>query len=400
MFLIMGISIIGVVAGILGSAWYRNEYRPLRETVIEVNDRSFNMGYYVDMLRYQGQFYEQVYGPGQTDTYAAIVASQTEQFVEDAELVRQAALNLGFSVSDSEVKQAIKDAESTPEVTPPLDMVRYQLLAQRLLGEYFEQQVSTTAEQRHIMAMFLESESQAETVRARLVAGEDFVTLAKELSLDKSAPNADGDFGWHPYGILTGAQGLSVVDDYGFSVDVGTLSQPRYEESRNKNVGYWLARLLGRETDAQGEQYHLQVMLLGSEAEAQGIRARLEAGEDFATLAKEYSQDATSKEDGGDRGWLNADEIQPALEDFALSGVVETLSQPVRDDTVTTSGGYWLIKLVEKEDARQISDDDRDFLKTRAYSDWIASLWANPLNVVNSYLDEAKRAWAIDRALG
>lgn len=399
MFLIMGVSIIGVVAGILGSAWYREEYRPLRETVIQVNDRSFNMGYYIDMLEYQGQFYEQVYGPGQSATYGDALAIQTEELVKDMELVRQAALSLGYSVSDSEVNQAIKDAESPPKVPPPMDLVRYQLLAQKLLGDYFDQQVPATGEQRHILAMFLESESQAMSVRARVDAGEDFVTLAKEISLDQSATNKDGDFGWHPYGVLTGTLGLSVVDDYGFSVDVGTLSQPRYEESRTKPVGYWLAKLLGREADNQGEQYHLEVMLLGSEAEAQDIKARLEAGEDFATLAKESSQHSGSKDDGGDLGWLDLEDIQSVLKDFAQNGVVDTLSDPVRDDTVTTTGGYWLIKLIEKEDNRQLSDDDRTYLKQKAFSDWVISLSANPLNIVNSYLNSSNRAWAISKAL-
>jgi parvulin-like peptidyl-prolyl isomerase len=399
MFLIMGLSIIGVVAGILGSAWYREGYRPLRETVIQVNDRNFNMGYYIDMLKYQGQFYEQVYGPGQSATYGDALATQTEELIKDMELVRQTALGLGYSVSDSEVKQAIKDAKSPPKVLPPMDLVRYQLLAQELLGDYFDKQVPTTGEQRHILAMFLESESQATSVRARIDAGEDFVTLAKELSLDQSAPNKDGDFGWHPKGILAGTLGLSVVDDYGFSVDVGTLSQPRADESRTKPVGYWLAKLLGRETDNQGEQYHLEVMLLGSEAEAQDIKARLEAGEDFATLAKASSQHSQSKDKGGDLGWLNADDIQPVLKDFALNGAVDTLSEPVRDDTVTTTGGYWLIKLVEKDDNRQLSDDDRTYLKQKAFSDWVTSLSANPLNVVNSYLNDSNRAWAISKAL-
>ena len=42
----------------------------------------------------------------------------------------------------------------------------------------------------------------------------------------------------------------------------------------------------------------LEVFLLGSRQEAEEIRAKIEAGEDFGALAKEYSQDSGSKEQG------------------------------------------------------------------------------------------------------
>ena len=399
LFLIIGIAVISVVGGILGGGWYKNEYLPMRETVISVNDTDFTMGYYVDILRAQGGVYEQIYGPEQSSYYLQGLPDQVERFIQQTELMRQAAVGLGIAVSDAEVTEVFKEGD--PSLSQDYrELVRHDLLVQRLLDEHFEQQIPESSEQRHIMAMFLESESQAVSTRASLAEGEDFATLASELSLEKLSPEGEGDFDWHPVGILSERFGLSVVEDYAFSVEAGTLSQPLYDEERVKEGGYWLAEVLEKDEDASGELFHVGVMLLGSEEEAQEIRARLEEGEDFATLAEEYSQHEASREDGGDLDWLGPDDIEPVLEDFILNSEVGTLSEPVRDDTAATTGGYWLVKVVAEEESRQISDDDREFLKAEVLDDWINSLWDDPNNKFESYLSSAQKAWALEKALG
>ncbi|HEY55872.1 MAG TPA: hypothetical protein G4N90_00365 [Dehalococcoidia bacterium] len=399
LFLIIGIAVISVVGGILGGGWYKNEYLPMRETVISVNDTDFTMGYYVDILRAQGGVYEQIYGPEQSSYYLQGLPDQVERFIQQTELMRQAAVGLGIAVSDAEVTEVFKEGD--PSLSQDYrELVRHDLLVQRLLDEHFEYEIPESSEQRHIMAMFLESESQAVSTRARLVEGEDFATLASELSLEKLSPEGEGDFDWHPVGILSERFGLSVVEDYAFSVEAGTLSQPLYDEERVKEGGYWLAEVLEKDEDASGELFHVRVILLCSEEEAQEIRARLEEGEDFATLAEEYSQHEASREDGGDLDWLGPDDIEPVLEDFILNSEVGTLSEPVRDDTAATTGGYWLVKVVAEEESRQISDDDREFLKAEVLDDWINSLWDDPNNKFESYLSSAQKAWALEKALG
>lgn len=399
LFLIIGISVIAVVAGVTGGGWYKSEYLPMHETVIRVNDTEFTMGYYVDMLEVQGRVYKQIYGADQAYQYLRPLASQVEQFIEQTELMRQAAADLGIVVSEHEVDEALRES-ATPLGRDYRELMKHDLLVQKLLDEHFEQEIPVFAEQRHVMAMFLESESQAKGTRARLVEGEDFVTLAGEFSLyDGPSQDGSGDLGWHPKGVLSESFGLSVPEEYAFSAGVGELSQPLYDEARAKDIGYWLVEVLERDEDEQGELFHVQVMLLGSEEEAQEIKAKLEAGEDFATLAKEHSQHEASKEDGGDLGWLTPDDIPENLKDFVLSVEAGTLSEPVRDDTVVTKGGYWLVKVVDKEENRQISDEDRSFLKTKALDEWALSLWDDPENRVESYLDSEKVEWAIDRVM-
>lgn len=110
LFLIAGIGVIAVVAGVIGSGWYKSEYLPMRETVVRVNDTEFTMGYYVDMLELQGRQYNELYGPEQALMYLQTLADQVEQFIQQSELMRQAASGLGIVVSDGEVEEKLRGA--------------------------------------------------------------------------------------------------------------------------------------------------------------------------------------------------------------------------------------------------------------------------------------------------
>jgi hypothetical protein len=71
------------------------------------------------------------------------------------------------------------------------------------------------------------------------------------------------------------------------------------------------------------------------------------------------------------------------------------LSEPIRDEAVVTTGGYWLVQVLAEEDDRELSADDRDFLKNKALSDWVAALWDDPENEIESFLDADQKNWAI-----
>ncbi len=394
-----GIFIIVAVLGIIGvgiyTKWYIAEYKPLHQTVIRVNDTEFDMDYYIKVLK--------VYGEGQPSYYMYYLADMVVRVIEQNELIRQGASDLPtpIIVSDDEVDEKLKSLD-LPLKQPYKDIVRAELLISKLRDEHFEQQVPVSAEQRHVMAMFLESESQAIEVRARLEGDESFADIAGELSLNDFSKDENGDLGWHPKDILTIRLGTSIPDDYAFSCEVGVLSQPLPDETITKRVGYWLIKVLEREEES-GEA-HVQAILLGSEEEALDVTARLEVGEDFdkdfAELAGELSQHDASKESGGDLGWLAPGTMCPAFDEFAFNAEIELgmLSEPIRDDTVITKGGYWLLKVVDKED-RQIEDEDRNLLKNKALNEWVSGLWDNA-EIDDSYLDDEKKWWAIERAIG
>ena len=394
--IILGSGILAVVAalGVIGAGvynkWYVPEYKPLHETVIEVNDAKFDMGYYIKMLK----FYT-----GSTSTQQMYSAADwVATTIEHDELIRQEAAKLGFSVSDEEVSEKLK-SNNPPLSEDYRDVVKAQLLVDKLGDEYFDKQVPTSAEQRHIWAMFLESESKANEVRAKLEAGEDFATFAGDdkLSLDSTCKAKKGDFDWRPKGILSLMFEIPALDEYAFSAEVGALSQPIFDTTKAKPVGYWLVKVSERDDEAKTAKG--KMMLLGSEPEANDVRARLEAGGDFATLAKEFSQHDASKENGGDFE-VSQDMMSSAFNDFAFKSELNVLSQPIRDDTVSTKGGYWLVKVTEIDNNRQIEKENRDLLKADALNKWVKGLFDDPQNKVKSYLDDAKKQWAISHAVG
>ena len=172
-----GIFIIAAALVIMVVGWYIGEHRPLHQTAIRENDTEFNMKYYVQMLRLHG-----------TEQSADLVKD-----IEQNELIRQGALKVGVSVSDKEVREELKRS-NLPANDIGKDLTRSKLLRDKLLDEYFEEQVPVSAEQRHVIAMLLESESQAAEVKGRIEAGEDFRTLAGELSLESLSKEKIIDF--------------------------------------------------------------------------------------------------------------------------------------------------------------------------------------------------------------
>ena len=69
------------------------------------------------------------------------------------------------------------------------------------------------------------------------------------------------------------------------------------------------------------------------------------------------------------------------------------ITRPIHDDIVVTTGGYWLLKVADIDDNRQIGDEDRDLLKAQALDEWLLALWDE--NEVESYLDDERQEWAI-----
>ena len=391
------IAVIVAVLAIVGvgvyQGWYVPRYQPLHETVIEVNDTEFDMAYYIETLEYY------LDAKGIPIEQLGFFTEEAVRVIQDNELVRQAAMELGITVSDDEVDEVLASV-GLPSNTAYQDMVRRGMLEARLLAEYFEQQVPQYAAQRHVMAMFLESESQASEVIARLEAGEDFGAIASELSLEGMTQMQEGDLGWLPEGVLTIQMGTSLLDEAIFSLDVGVLSQPIYEETRDKGVGYWLVEVTER--DMETGRAWVMMMLLSSEEEAYEVIARLEAGEDFAALVEEFSQHDASIPTGGLLEIASEGQISStfyyAIFDPELE--VGVLSGPIRDEEVVTIGGYWLVEVVEVDDNRQIEEDYREFMKASALADWIEALRDDPDTNVQSYLDEEKIQWAFMYLIG
>ena len=388
----IGLFIIVAVLATVGSAWFIYRYKPLHETVIKVNDTEFDMNYFVKMLRYYGQ-----------DMPVNSLFSQVDgivQIIEWNEIMRQEAEEMGFAVSNREIDQGLKSKD------PPLsrdyrDIARAEILAERLASEYFDQQVPLVAPQVHLLAMLLESESQAAEVRARITeGGESFTELATGLSLEIYSQLKGGDLGWQSKDALAVRLDTSVPGDYAFSTEAEVLSQPIPDDEVTKRIGYWLIKLKDRIEGATS--VYVNVILLGSEEDAVAVRQRLEAGEDFNALAKELSLAVGAEEDEGDVGWLTPGTVTPAFDGFVFDPEVEldTLSEVIKEEGAITQGGFWLLEVVAKDDSRQMEESDRDLLKAKLLNEWVNSLFDDPENDVDhSYLTEEKKTWAVREAV-
>ena len=99
---------------------------------------------------------------------------------------------------------------------------------------------------------------------------------------------------------------------------------------------------------------------------AQALRARIEAGEAFADVAREASEDPGSADQGGDLGWIDqGDFFDPAFAEALFQLESGQLSEPVRG-----SNGYHLILAREMESERGRSFDEvREELRTQWVDD-------------------------------
>lgn len=83
-------------------------------------------------------------------------------------------------------------------------------------------------------------------------------------------------------------------------------------------------------------------ILVESEEEAKAIKEELDAGADFAELAREHGTDGTRNR-GGNLGWFTHEEMVPAFADAVFAMQPGTISDPVQTDF-----GWHIIKLDER----------------------------------------------------
>ena len=376
------------IVGYIGYGYYNDQVKPLHQSVVKVNDTVFNMDYYVKVL--------DLYSQGQEAPAASAMADMAIEAIEDSELIRQGATDLGIGVSTAEIDSRL-EALNFPDDKANRDMIAAALLADKLLGDYFDPKVPRACEQAQIQAMFLESEEVANEVIDRLGGSDNFTSLAKEFSMEALTKEIGGDLGWLPkdfWDVLLGDLGDSLLRDIAFDLESGMPSEPIYDESVTKEIGYWLIEVIERD---ENKGSHARGILLGSRQEAEEVKAKLEADGDFAALVQEYSQHSGSKELEGDLGWIQKGAGNEVIIKLILDLEPGALSEPVPDQSIQTQGGYWIVKVLDKDANRQLDDEIREMLKAKAFEGWLTE--QREKSSIESYLDEEQKAWAVDRVL-
>ena len=109
--------------------------------------------------------------------------------------------------------------------------------------------------------------------------------------------------------------------------------------------------------DAQKTEVNARHILVEDEATANEVKQKLEAGGDFAELAKEYSTEPQAQTSGGDLGWFGKGQMVPEFEEAAFA-----LEPGVISDPVQTSFGFHIIEVIEKREIEKSYEDMKEEL--------------------------------------
>ncbi|MCC7436966.1 MAG: peptidylprolyl isomerase [Armatimonadetes bacterium] len=241
----------------------------------------------------------------------------------------------------------------------------------------------------------MDAANPADTLRAyqrtmgiikQLQAGGDFGAMATDSSDDPMTRNNRGVLGWITSGMI-----LREIEDAAYAAPVGKL----YPTPVRVASGYVVVKLVDRQPRMKVRGAHIlieagepSIGAAATDTAAQWQRAqqaleRIRNGEDFATVARQVSDDKVSGENGGDLlsfytrslGFeAKEGKLEPAFEDVLMS-----LKDGQVSGIVRTNYGYHIVKRLEshiptfeeeKETLRQLykrlflADDRHRYVQT------------------------------------
>lgn len=187
-----------------------------------------------------------------------------------------------------------------------------------------------------------------------LSAGADFAEVAREYSDDASSARG-GDLG-------TISRGMMVPE---FEDAVFALTDGETSGIVPTRFGFHIVQVTARGEDTVRARHILARVAPGPEDEeraratAESLRNRAAAGQGFAELARTRSDDPVSSESGGELGWFTRDQLSPTFYNALNDLEPGEVSEVVKGET-----GYYVLKLLDYEDARIASlDEIREDLK-------------------------------------
>ena len=307
------------------------------------------------------------------------------------ELQLQMAIRGGVRVGDGELNQAFEEIAKNNEMTLEAfieslesegasyeelrDQVRKEMIIQRVQRGKVGRQVDITEQELDgflategsvkelspelfIRQILVEDKIKAEKVLSDIESGEDFQVLAKERSTSANAASG-GEMGWRNLADLP-----SLFADALKGKKKGYVSPPlesgsgffvlQLEDKRGSLVRFeeqWNARhILMMPTKLRDETF--------TKSELEAVRDRAMAGEDFALLAKEFSEDPGSASRGGDLEWLSLGKTAPAFEKMMTTSPLQEIS-PVFESEF----GFHFLQVL----GQRTEDLTEEVIKDRAY---------------------------------
>lgn len=270
-------------------------------------------------------------------------------------------------ITDLEIDQYLADQRANPDATASQQIN----LAQILVA------VPENATQAQI-AIF---EKRAESLVTRARGSEDFAKIANEAS---DSPDRAGG----------GAIGLRNVGRYPPTFVEATASTPvgGIAGPVRSAAGFHIIKVLAKGQAVPGDaavaQTQVRHILLRNDPKRStadaiallaGFKRRIEAGTaDFATLARENSQDGSAK-DGGELGWRRAGEFVPEFDE-----AVARLAPGKIGDPLVSRFGVHLIQVEGRRESKLTLAEQRDAVRAQlrekkldeAYETWAQELRA------------------------
>ena len=188
-----------------------------------------------------------------------------------------------------------------------------------------------------------QAQAKAEQIYEKASQGADFAKLAIANSADENAFNG-GEIGWRKSAELPAP----------FDRIVPELSPGQVTKPVHGPGGFIIVKVLDKHgaSDVVEDEVHVRHILLRpskvrSEEEAKRlidrIYERLQNGEDFATLAKNFSEDPSSAMKGGDLGWLPPQATVPEFRKMMETTPAGEITKPFR-----TAFGWHIMQVLER----------------------------------------------------
>lgn len=175
-------------------------------------------------------------------------------------------------------------------------------------------------------------------------AKEKGVTATEEQireRMDEMKEQLGGDASFQMYLAQYGITEESLKQDVRHQLLIEGLLKPEIKVSEEEMKAYFEEN---KDMFGEPEKVKARHILVKSEAQAKEIRAKLDQGESFEELAKQYSTDEASKANGGDLGYFARGDMVPEFEEVAFSLKPGETSQPVKSQF-----GYHIIRVEDHQ---------------------------------------------------
>lgn len=209
-------------------------------------------------------------------------------------------------------------------------------------SEYHIRHILIGVSERASPAEIAQKNALAQRIRQELVKGADFAQAAVRYSQGETALNG-GDMGWRP---------LSEVPRL-FAERLAGMRSGEISDVIRSPSGFHVFQMVEKRNAAESStimQVHLRQILVRTNevtkaTNAEGLllhlRQRIQNGEPFGKIAKQYSDDKSTSANGGDMGWITVNALPQVYLEHMSHLANEEVSEPF-----ATPDGWVIIQVV------------------------------------------------------